>query len=219
MKNFTLIAVLSLCSFSWISVSFCQSQTVEVQTGEEVTLLSNNMSDSKSVVLWFRLVDGTKTSCISLMTDSSKDVVYDKGFQHGKFKMNSNVSTVSLKIKQVNLSDAGLYFCGFYNSGRPVFSVTRLDVKGSHDPHDDVRSKCENESEESAQLNIVILAGLTVFLVMLIIGLVVKIMNLQTAGEEEEQSPEHQENVGSDDLNYAAVTFRLEPNVVYASTR
>ncbi|XP_044039089.1 uncharacterized protein LOC122869822 isoform X3 [Siniperca chuatsi] len=178
MMNFTLITAFILCSLSWISVSVSESQTVEVQSGEEVTLLCSNISKYDTVTFWFRLVQRTKISCISVMIRS-----------------NSNASA-----------------CDGYKNG-------------SDEPHDDVDSKCKKESDGIAKLTSVILGGLTVFLVMVIIGLVVKNRKLQTA-DEEEQNPEQSENVGSDDLNYAAVTFRpkakrreLEPNVTYAATR
>ncbi|XP_049924011.1 uncharacterized protein LOC126404678 [Epinephelus moara] len=202
--------VFSLLSYSWISVSV--SETVNMQSGEDVTLQCSNMVKRESVTLWFRLVNKTKASCISVMFRADEDAEYCEGFQNGEFKMRSDSSTTSLRIKQVDLSDSGLYFCGFYTEGRLFFSVIHLNVK--------------EESEGIAKLTSVILGALTVVLVIVIAGLIVKNRKLQTA-DKEEQSPEQSENVGSDDLNYAAVTFRttrakrreLEPNVVYAATR
>ncbi|GLD57224.1 uncharacterized protein AKAME5_002987900 [Lates japonicus] len=99
----------------------------------------------------------------------------------------------------------------------------------------------------------VILGGLTVFLALVIVGLVVKIKKLQKVlvfkirklhtAHKERHNPQHSEtqlcemshlqNLGSDDLNYAALSFlpkakrsrrppserELEPNVVYAASR
>ncbi|XP_051231382.1 uncharacterized protein LOC127349561 isoform X2 [Dicentrarchus labrax] len=224
MKNFTLITALSLCSFSWISVSGSESQTVEAQVGEEVRLLSTNMSKYDSVTFWIKVVNGTKASCITVKIRADDEVKHCDGFQKGKYEMTSNISTVFLRIKNVDLSDSGLYLCGFYQSGRPNFTVIHLHVKGSDEPHDDVDSKCKKESDGIAKLVIVILGSLTVVLVMVIIGLVVKNRKLQTANKEE-QKPEQSENADSD-LNYAAVAFRPkanrrqpEPNVIYAATR
>ncbi|KAM9335234.1 uncharacterized protein ABDE67_020199 [Symphorus nematophorus] len=221
MKNFTLITALSLCSFSWTSVSVSGSQTVEVQPGQDVTLLCN-IFEQNTVIFWFRMINSTNPSCISVRSRDGS-VSYCKGFQNRKFGMTSNTSTVSLRIKQVDLSDSGLYFCGLNTAGSPTFSVIHLKVEGSDEPHDDVDSKCTT-SDGITKLTSVILGALTVLLVMVIIGLVVQNRKLQTA--DKEQNPEQSENVGSDDLNYAAVTFRskakrreLEPNVVYAATR
>ncbi|XP_042258252.1 uncharacterized protein LOC121890058 [Thunnus maccoyii] len=228
MMKFTLKRALILCSISWISVSVSESQIVEVQPGEEVTLQCPNMTKYDSVVLWNRLVSRTKISCISVMIRSDDTAEYCDGFQNGAFEMRSNISTVYLKIKQVDSSDSGLYFCAFYTSGRLLFSEIHLKVKGSddgsHDDVDDTSKKCECESDGITKLTSVILAGLTVFLVMVIIGLLLKIRKLKTA--EEEQNPQPSENQASDELNYAAVTFQakrkrkvVEPNVVYAATR
>ncbi|XP_044196628.1 uncharacterized protein LOC122973286 isoform X1 [Thunnus albacares] len=228
MKTFTLITALSLCSISWISVSVSESQVVEVQSGQEVTLQCTNISKHESITFWLRLVNRTKINCISVKIRFDSEAELCDGFQKGKFEMSSNISTVSLNITQVDSSDSGLYFCGFYTSARYVFSEIYLKVKGSddgsHDDVDDTSKKCECESDGITKLTSVILAGLTVFLVMVIIGLLLKIRKLKTA--EEEQNPQPSENQASDELNYAAVTFQakrkrkvVEPNVVYAATR
>ncbi|XP_040887439.1 uncharacterized protein LOC121177256 isoform X2 [Toxotes jaculatrix] len=211
MINFTLITAFILCSLNWICVSVSETQTVEVQPGQEAKLLIPNISIKETVTFWFRLINRTRINCISVMTRSNKEAEFCDGYDQRKFEMTSNISTVSLHIKQVDFSDSGLYFCGFYHGGRPNFTMIRLKVK--------------EECDGTAKLMSVILAGLSVFLVflvMVIIGLFVQNRKLQT----EEQKPEQSENHGSDEMNYAAVTFRakakrreLEPNVVYAATR
>ncbi|XP_037615492.1 uncharacterized protein LOC119482144 [Sebastes umbrosus] len=227
MKTFTLITAITLCSFSWISVSGSEFQTVEVQSGEEVTLTCSNMSSHDSTTWWSRMVDRTKASCITVMYNAHGDAIYCDGVQNLKFEMSSNISTLFLKIKDVDSSDSGPYFCEFFSHGRPTLSVIRLnvEVKGSNETHDDVDSQCSQceMSDGTAKLTSMILGGLTVFLVAVIIGLVVKVRKLQTSADGEEQNPEQRENV---ELNYAAVTFQQraerrqpESNVIYAATR
>ncbi|XP_068570033.1 uncharacterized protein [Cebidichthys violaceus] len=225
MKNFTLITALSLCSFSWMFISVSQCQTVEVQAGGEVTLQSDNISTYDAVTFWFRLVNRTKTSCISVMLKSFNNASYCEGFKNGKFEMTTNITTLFLKIKEVDLSDSGLYFCGFYAAGIPTFNVIHLNVEGSGEPHDDGDSKCETTNLS------VILAGLTVLLVTVIIGLAVKVRKLQTAANEE-QNPQQLENLDSGEQKDAALSLssttrnrrpaserEVETRVLYAASR
>ncbi|XP_033182469.1 uncharacterized protein LOC113157249 isoform X2 [Anabas testudineus] len=219
--NFILIRALILCSFSWISVLVCHD--VKVQSGHSVTLLCPNTSTSKTVTTWFRLVNRNKATCIALMTSSHNNPEYCVGFQNGSFKMETNISTVFLKIKQVDLSDSGLYFCHFFFGGRGVYYVIHLTVEGSDEFQDDEDRK--SEKCETTNLMSLILGALTVFLVLVVIGLAVTVRKLHSVANDK-HSPQQQENLGSDDVNYAAVNFhqkerrrQIEPNVVYSATR
>ena len=119
-----------LCVSGWISASVSESQTVQVQTGQEVTLQCPNIYKVTATTHWFRLVNRTKASCISTIYSDGKTVKYCDGFKNGKFQMSSNISTLSLKIKEVDLSDSGIYFCGFLISGLTHLSVIHLNVSG-----------------------------------------------------------------------------------------
>ncbi|XP_035850085.1 uncharacterized protein LOC116042300 isoform X4 [Sander lucioperca] len=226
----SLITALILCSISWISVSGSEShtETVEGRPGGEVTLTCSypsNTSIRDTLTLWLRVFNRTKASWISTMTGSTGKPFYSDGIQNGRFNMSTNISTLFLQIKHVDVSDSGLYLCGFYIKGRYDFSAIHLNVKGSDDSHDDADRKSE-KSDGTAKLMSLILGALTVLLLMIIIGLVVKNRKLQKAANEE-QNPQQPENQTSEELNYAAVAFRpktrktreVEPNVVYASTR
>ncbi|XP_074480270.1 uncharacterized protein LOC141760993 [Sebastes fasciatus] len=217
MRSFTLITALLLCSLS--SVSGSESQTVKVQSGEEVTLTCTNITSGPIFTEWFRLINRIKPSCISAMYRFHSKASYCVGFQKEKFEMSSNNSTVFLKIKQVNISDSGLYFCGFYMDAHIVIaSATHLIV--------------QEEFDGTANLMSLILGGLTVSLTIVVVVLAVKVRKLQTAVNEEPQ-PERNKNLGSDELNYAALSFQakpkrsrrpapereMEPHVVYAATR
>ncbi|XP_023252383.1 uncharacterized protein LOC111647006 [Seriola lalandi dorsalis] len=234
MRSFTLITALLLYSYSWISVSVSvsQSQTVEVQSGEDVTLLCSNISRSPTQTDWFRVVNRTKASCISSMYAPENEASFCDGFQN-RFEMSSNISTVFLKIKKVDVSDSGLYFCGFYKGKHTVITdAIHLNVKGNNES--DYEEDCNSEEIPGGMTNLmsVVLGGLTVLLTIVVIVLAVKISKLQKAVNEKPQ-PERKKNLGSGDLNYAALSFQtkpkrnrrpasereLEPNVVYAATR
>uniref|UniRef100_A0A8D0AJM2 Ig-like domain-containing protein n=1 Tax=Sander lucioperca TaxID=283035 RepID=A0A8D0AJM2_SANLU len=236
MRNFTLITALLLCSLSWISVSASESHTVEVQSGGDVTLMCSNISRVITTTEWFRVINRTKPSCVSSMNPYDGKPSFCGGFQN-RFEMSSNISTVFLKIKRVDLSDSGLYFCGFYIGRHTVFvNATYLKVQGK------ISTINLEESDGMAHLMSVILGALTVFLTIVVIVLAVKIRKLQTAVNEELQPERNKVNpaltyincdLGSDELNYAALNFQakpkrgrrpasereLETHVVYAATR
>uniref|UniRef100_A0A3Q1FIB3 Uncharacterized LOC110971792 n=1 Tax=Acanthochromis polyacanthus TaxID=80966 RepID=A0A3Q1FIB3_9TELE len=203
MRNFTFIAAL-LCTVRWISVSVSEFVTMEVQPGAEVTLTCNNFSGAASNIFWYRMTCGGSASCISSMRGSEAKVSLCKGFHQDKFHMESNGTKLSLKIKSVDVSDSGMYFCGCCEGGPPI----------AHRPQ---YLNVQEKSDENTNLMVVILGGLTVFLVMVVIGLVVKIKTLQ--------------NSDPDSLNYAPLSFHpkmnssqrpereMQSTVVYAATQ
>ncbi|XP_056225508.1 uncharacterized protein LOC130164655 [Seriola aureovittata] len=230
MRSFTVATASFLCCISWISVSVSQSQTVEVQSGEDVTLLCSNISRSPTQTDWFRLVNRTKASCISSMYESENEASFCDGFQN-RFEMSSNISTVFLKIKRVDVSDSGLYFCGFYKGKHTVITdAIHLNVQGNNES--DYEEDCNSEEIPGGMTNLmsVVLGGLTVFLTIVVIVLAVK---LRTAANEEPR-PGKNKNLGSEDLKSAAAlrllskTMRnrrpasereVETHVVYDATR
>ncbi|KAM8746968.1 uncharacterized protein AB9X84_015123 [Acanthopagrus schlegelii] len=231
MKNFTLIAVLSLCSISWISASVSQYQTVEAQPGEEVTLQCN-ISKYDTQTFWSRLVNRTKISCVVVIYIYGGKVSVCDGYDKGKFEMKSNISTVFLNIKKVDSSDSGLYYCGFVINGTPILTPIHLKVNGSDEPHDDDREG-KREFDGIAMLTSVILGALTVVLLLVVSGLVVENSKLQTAVKEDQNTERGGENLLSDQLKDAALSFyptsvrsrrpaserEVETRVIYTASR
>uniref|UniRef100_A0A3B4G2J2 Uncharacterized LOC102195685 n=1 Tax=Pundamilia nyererei TaxID=303518 RepID=A0A3B4G2J2_9CICH len=212
-------------SICWISAS--EFQTVEVQHGDEVKLQCSNISAYPTQTDWFRVVNKTKPSCVSSMygSDSEGKASFCDGFRNGKFNMSSNNTSVFLKITQVDLSDVGLYFCGFYVNKHTVISnAVELRIQGGE------TNEGEEESDRMTHLLSTILGSLAGLLTIVVIILVFKIWKLQ----KEQEPKSNKVNVYfSDDLNYAALNFQknvqrnrrpvtqreLEPHVVYAATR
>ncbi|XP_029310281.1 uncharacterized protein LOC115023444 isoform X2 [Cottoperca gobio] len=208
MESFPLITAVLLCRLSWISVSV--TQTVEVQPGGEVTLLCTNISSHPTQTDWFRQINRTKPSCISSIHRADTEVSFCDGFQNGKFNMSSNTTTVFLKIKEVDSSDSGLYFCGFYIDKHTVMvGAVYVNVQGNDEYVGEVDLKTK-----------------------VVIVLAARIKNLQR-DVNEKLNTERSKNVGSDDLNCAELRFlhktirsrrptserQLETHVVYAASR
>uniref|UniRef100_A0A3Q4MQ40 Ig-like domain-containing protein n=1 Tax=Neolamprologus brichardi TaxID=32507 RepID=A0A3Q4MQ40_NEOBR len=203
-----------LCTFSWISVLAFEFHSVEVQPGEEVTLQCSNLSSYAVHLSWFRVTNRPNASRISSMFSPESNVTFYEGFQNGKFSMASNISLLFLEIKQVDLSDSGLYFCGeLKNEKFIVYGATNLKVQ-------------EGRSQNPSTM---ILGSLTVFLLLVIIGLVVKIRKFYTGidlfklklNKENFYDFEHfhLQNVNSAKIRRSVPQRELEPNVVYAATR
>ncbi|XP_026208384.1 uncharacterized protein LOC113157245 [Anabas testudineus] len=211
-----------LCSFGWISVSV--SHDMKVKSGDSVTLLCPKTTET--VITWFRLVNRTKTNCIALISKSNSRPEFCDGFLKGKFEMGTNVSTVFLKIKQVDLSDSGLYFCQFFFGGRSVYSVTYLTVEGSNGFQGDADIRSEAECETTKQMSL-ILGALTLFLVIVVLGLAVK-----NTASGKDHNPKHKNLFGdelkAETLSLFSTTIRsrrpalqteVETRVIYGASR
>uniref|UniRef100_A0A669C071 Uncharacterized LOC109194318 n=1 Tax=Oreochromis niloticus TaxID=8128 RepID=A0A669C071_ORENI len=210
MRSLILITALFQCTISWISVSGSEFQTVEVQSGEEVALQCSNISRSSTHTEWYRVVNRATLSCIASMYGSNGQALFCDGFQNGKFNMTSNNVAVFLQIKPVDLSDAGLYFCGFFLDYHIIISTTvELRIQGGETSEGEDFKTEENCNRMTQPLSI-LLAGLTGLLTMVVIILVLKIRKLQTAPQQ--QPEQSSENVDSVDLNSAVL--RLHPQTL-----
>ncbi|XP_029941418.1 uncharacterized protein LOC115383371, partial [Salarias fasciatus] len=208
------------CIVSWISSSVGDFRTIEVLPGEDVTMLCSNLTDQLMQVVWYRLANSeSKISSISAMFSSDDNATLYTGFQNGRFTMTSNNSHIFLNIKPVDLSDAGMYFCGHnIYSGMDIFNHTYL--------------KMQETLPDSHNSTYMLLGGLIIFLIMVIIALVFKIRSFHTA-QDKTLTSQNTQSQESDGLNYAAVSFQhrtnrgrrrtamreLETHVVYAATR
>ncbi|XP_055362796.1 uncharacterized protein LOC114850187 isoform X4 [Betta splendens] len=233
MKSFIWINTVVICSISWISVSVAHSQIVNVQPGHSVTLWSPILTKN-TVTTWSRLTNKTTASCICFITSFKGNAEFCDGFSNEKFEMKDNNSGVYLTIKKVDLSDSRIYFCEFFNSGKSTYYVTHLYVNGSEETQDDLDTKSQkcNKTDKTTYVMSLILGGLTVFLLMVVTGVIVSLGKRQAASSEK-QDPQLHENVDSDDLKAAALSVfspavrsrrpasqrQVETHVTYAASR
>ncbi|XP_030285494.1 uncharacterized protein LOC115588961 [Sparus aurata] len=191
--NLTLVTAL----FCWISVSVAEFHTVESQPGKEVTLLCSNFTRLPIHIYWFKLSNSSNNSCISYMMVSDGNTSFCDGFQNGKFNMKSNTTTLFLRIKQLELSDSGLYFCGFYSYGNSaIVSATYLKVQ-------------ETLNEKVKPMSVV-LGAVIIILVVAVTGLVVQISH---TAHKDSKDPQRSENLDSDELKDATLTF-YSPTII-----
>ncbi|KAL4006410.1 a disintegrin and metalloproteinase with thrombospondin motifs 7 [Sarotherodon galilaeus] len=214
----------------WIAVSGSEFQTSEVQAGENVTLQCTKISRYEVMTFWFRLINGTTVNSIAVKPVSI-DVKSNAEFQTGKFQMTQNTSDVFLKIKQVDVSDSGLYFCGFVSEGRLNLRVMQLKVGDTDEPQDDMDCiyVILRQAHEVAKLTNVTLGVLSVFLLMVITGLAVQ--HGKSAKEHENKNPEQFENLDPGTLKDPALQSAVkrrgrpaaqkqpETHVIYTTNR
>ncbi|KAG7240113.1 hypothetical protein INR49_027967, partial [Caranx melampygus] len=89
-----------------------------------------------------------------------------------------------------------------------ISGTTQLNVQGD-DESDNEDCDCVNFDYEAVPGGM-ILGVLTVFLIVVVVVLAVKIRKLQRAVSEEPQTRRNQD-LGSDHLNYAALSFQAKP--------
>ncbi|XP_078792865.1 uncharacterized protein LOC144987364 isoform X2 [Oryzias latipes] len=166
----------------------------KVQLGGEVSLLCSNLSNIISNIFWFKSAKRSNTTRIASMPTAESNATVLEDLKNGRFHMSSNTTHVFLNIKEFNISDSGLYFCGL-NTINYNFDATFLQVEVS--------------SSETPAFNLVVgILGSVIFvLVMVIIFLLVKIKSFQKALPERQ----HRESLESNVLNYAALTFQPKP--------
>ncbi|CAI5672371.1 unnamed protein product [Oreochromis niloticus] len=218
------ITALALSCFCWIAVSGSEFQTPKLQAGENVTLQCTKTFTYDVLTFWFRLVNGTTANSLAVKPVST-NVNYNAEFQTGKFEMTQNTSDVFLKIKQVDVSDSGLYFCGFVSEGRLNLRVIQLKVGDTDEPQDHM----DCISKEVAKLTSVTLGVLSVFLLMVITGLAVQ--HGKSAKEHENKNPEQFENLDPGTLKDPALQSAVkrrgrpaaqkqpETHVIYTTNR
>ncbi|XP_019205433.1 uncharacterized protein LOC109196228 isoform X1 [Oreochromis niloticus] len=186
MGSFAVITALFFCIHCWISVSGSGFQTVEVQPREEVTLQCTNTSNHQTQADWFKVVNQTKPTCVSSMFGSHGSASFCDGFQNGQFIMSSNITFVFLQIKQVNLSDVGLYFCGFYTNKHTVISdAVELRIQGNGEPNDEVKLSSQEECNGNTKAVTVMFISMALFFMMTSAALAIKVRQLHAASKKE----------------------------------
>ncbi|XP_007555959.1 uncharacterized protein LOC103140653 [Poecilia formosa] len=209
MKNSVLIAAV-LYSFCWTSGSVSGSEILTVHQGEDVTLQSANMFSDGSVTFWLRVINQTKTSCISVINGVHTTIDYCEGFDRKSFEMTVNFSNVLLKIKRVNISDTGIYICGRYQGGELKFTVQHLHVI---------------EKPNYMMLFVIPGSGIVVLLIIVII-LIIQVMKIQKAADGDTDHHQHQIPDSTEQSRPAEAEKKRkrrrappEPEVVYASSK
>ena len=100
--------------------------------GDNVTLQCVHINRVEAHIAWFKQVNRSKPLCIaSMYSNDPNDVKYYNGFQDRRLDMRYNSTLMFLTIREVDLSDSGLYFCGKMDVYMSFTNVTFLEIKGN----------------------------------------------------------------------------------------
>ncbi|KAI5615199.1 putative immune-type receptor 10a isoform X2, partial [Silurus asotus] len=127
----TVILRVLLCAMGLLSETLC-SFTIEAEVGESVTIWCQHKLTASGSIFWFKhttdsvpLLLGCKTFRTSA---PSQNCYFFKDIE--RLVMSVQPENTSLTITALNISDTGLYYCSFTESGQVIFrNVTYLHVK------------------------------------------------------------------------------------------
>ncbi|XP_018599877.1 uncharacterized protein LOC108929672 [Scleropages formosus] len=227
--------ILALCQICFIHLELLAlPESLVVSQGENVTFLCSDIMKSPGHVAWFRQNDGTVPLCILSMFSTEKFVSHHNGARPERTFMDYAGSNFVLRIKHVDLSDTGLYFCGMIWGTIMVFNnATFLRVRGNKEREPgniptDLPKQADCEQKVSC---LPALLGVGAASAILLIVVIILILKEKSKKGNSCQQQQHEETEDTDMVNYAALHFNqnkkkavrrqmeLSPHVVYAATR
>uniref|UniRef100_A0A3B3DR86 Ig-like domain-containing protein n=1 Tax=Oryzias melastigma TaxID=30732 RepID=A0A3B3DR86_ORYME len=130
--HFELTFELLTCTVCFVSGCICEFQTVEVQSGDSVTLnctVHTGSCDGEHRVYWFKDSE-----------DSHPGLIYTHGGRNDQCERKKNTQTHScvynLHMKNLNESHAGIYYCAVASCGHILFgNGTKLVLTDAENLH------------------------------------------------------------------------------------
>ncbi|XP_026100598.1 uncharacterized protein LOC113071452 [Carassius auratus] len=129
-----IISVLMICGMgSFTAVKSSQIVNLSAQPGENVTIWCQHTSGTGKNMHWFKQTTNSVPIAIVNMfiTYQLKELhaKYLNDFQQDHILMTLDIKNTSLIILNVDVSDSGLYFCGWENRVMTFGDGTNLDIK------------------------------------------------------------------------------------------
>ncbi|XP_016416278.1 uncharacterized protein LOC107746514, partial [Sinocyclocheilus rhinocerous] len=115
------------------AVKASQIDNVSAQPGENVTICCQHNSETGKNIHWFKQTKSSVPIAIVYMMISYElkelHTNYLNGFQQDHLLMSLNTENTSLQILNVDVSDSGLYFCGWNSWVMTFGDGTQLEIK------------------------------------------------------------------------------------------
>uniref|UniRef100_A0A671LTI2 Ig-like domain-containing protein n=1 Tax=Sinocyclocheilus anshuiensis TaxID=1608454 RepID=A0A671LTI2_9TELE len=217
------------------AVKASQIDNVSAQPGENVTICCQHNSETGKNIHWFKQTKSSVPIAIVYMMISYElkelHTNYLNGFQQDHLLMSLNTENTSLRILNVDVSDSGLYFCG-WNSWMMTFGDgTQLEIKGNLSLSVTLLPISTKDCSENIFYKLTFIFGGIIFIltIILLTTLIIKIHNRNTQGKDADghETQHHEEPHSS---VYAALQFSKhksrraarntdDTDVVYSATR
>uniref|UniRef100_A0A8C1AV06 Uncharacterized protein n=1 Tax=Cyprinus carpio carpio TaxID=630221 RepID=A0A8C1AV06_CYPCA len=243
-----IISVLLICGTGLLTaVKASQIDNISAQPGENVTIWCQHNSDVGKNIHWFKQTKSSVPIAIVYMMISYqlKELYtnYLNGFQQDHLLMSLDTENTYLRILNVDVSDSGLYFCGWNSLIMTFGDGTQLDIEErsvtpQQNETENTKIKDLNKSQISTRncsenifYNMTFIFGgiIVILIIILLTTLIIKIQNRSTQGKDADghETQHHEEPHSS---VYAALQFSKhksrraarnteDTDVVYSATR
>ncbi|KAK7176854.1 hypothetical protein R3I93_000945 [Phoxinus phoxinus] len=127
-----IISALLICGMGLLTATASQTTNMSAQPGDNVTICCQHTLNIGKTMHWFKQTNSAvPLRIVYMMLPYDIEVVptYLKGFQPDRLVMSLNSKNSSLSILNVDISDSGLYYCGWDNQVIRFGDGTNLDIK------------------------------------------------------------------------------------------
>lgn len=207
-----------------------------VRPGENVTLQCSDVNKDPGHIAWFKQINRSEPLCITSMYSSdTNQVKYHNGFQPRRVEMRYYNTSSFLRIREVDFSDFGFYFCGKMDVVMTFTNMTFLKVKVNDDAVNYPSRPCADGDKDGTLSVFPLVIVLGVVAAVLLLVILILLLHISRRGRDSGSSSQQQQDKqvqDCDNLNYASLNFttkrnkgrrtrerELETQVVYAATR
>ncbi|KAK9972285.1 hypothetical protein ABG768_025606 [Culter alburnus] len=245
---YIIISALLICGMGLLTVvKSSQTANISARPGDNVTIWCQHTAKTGKYIHWFKqTTSAVPLSIVYVMiTYQLKElqIKYLNGFQSDRLVMSLNTKNTSLRILNVDVSDSGLYYCGWNSWGITFGDGTHLDIKESEcvtslQNETEISNKDLKESPISTRdctenifykLTFIFGVIIGILIIVLVLIVIIKIQSRKTQGKDADRHvTQHHEEPHS--TLYAALQFSKQKtrraarhaediDVVYSATR
>ncbi|XP_048041398.1 uncharacterized protein LOC125265308 isoform X2 [Megalobrama amblycephala] len=227
-----IISALLICGMGLLTVvKSSQTANISARPGDNVTIWCQHTAKPAEYIHWFKQTNSAVPLIIVyvMITHQLKklQIKYLSGFQSDRLVMSLNTKNTSLRILNVDISDSGLYYCGWDSWGITFGDGTHLDIKDhliycaesecvtSLQNETEISNKDLTESPISTQdcsenifykLTFIFGVIIVILIIILVLIVIIKIQSRKTQGKDADRHvTQHHEEPHS--TLYAALQF------------